>query len=105
MATRRKPTTADDVVNHEAEIEYADIAIDTTNEYALHSGTNMPNHSTTLSGRGKFVRTGAERPIFRTKQAAYRYAAWLLCLAEALPDEDDAVSFEQVLEAVESKQA
>lgn len=78
------------------------IQVDTTNEFALHAGTNLPNHSTTLDGRGKFVRTGAERPVFRTRQSAYRFAAWLLAMAERLPDEEDAVTFDQVREAVEN---
>lgn len=94
------------IVNEDAAVvgtapqELTFIQIDVTNEFALHTGTNLPNHSTTLSGRGKFVRVGSERPLFRTKQSAYRFAAWLLVMSDVLPDEDAAVSFEEVLDAV-----
>lgn len=79
------------------------VQINTANDYALNAGQNLANHSTSLAGRGKFVRVGMPIPVvFRTKQAAYRFAAWLLALAEAhdLPDEDGAHTFEQVLEAI-----
>lgn len=66
--------------------------VDTRNEFALSAGQNMANHSTTLAGRGKFVRQGvSEVPTFRTKQQAYRYAAYLVLMADAhLPNEEGA---------------
>lgn len=70
--------------------------VDTTNEYALSSGNNLPNHSTSMAGRGAFVRQSIpDVPTFRTKQAAYRYAAYLITMAEAiLPDEEGAAAHE-----------
>lgn len=40
------------------------------------------------------------KPAHRTKQSAYRYAAWLIGMAEVLPDEPGEHTFEQILEAV-----
>lgn len=78
--------------------------VDTTNRYALSFGQNMPNHSESLRGRGGFVRQGfGEVPTFRTKQAAYSYAAYLITMAEVmLPDEDGCEShdFETILAAI-----
>lgn len=77
--------------------------IDTTNEFILHSGENLPNHSMSMIGKGKYVAQGlATIPLFRDRQAAYRYAAWLICMAEILPNEldDSSPTWEQVLDAV-----
>ena len=41
-------------------------------------------------------------PYFTTKQGAYRFAAWLVSMAEMLPDEPGAATFEDVLKAVQS---
>lgn len=77
------------------------IEIDTLNEYAISYGENLPNHSLAQMGRGKFVRQQvAGIPTFRTQQAIFRYAAWLLTMAELLPHEDGEHTFEQVLDAV-----
>lgn len=80
--------------------------IDITNRYILGAGENLPNHSATLQGRGKFVRQSlTEIPTFRTRQDAYRYAAYLVTLAEKwLPDEEgcEAQDFETVLNAIRS---
>lgn len=79
------------------------IAVNTNNEYALSAGTNLPNHSTSLSGRGKFVKAGIPTPpCFRTKQEVYRFCVYALILAEAhgLPDENGSHTFEQIQEAV-----
>ena len=80
--------------------------IDTTNDYLLGAGQNLPNHSMSMAGLGAFVRPAlSELPIWRTRQDAYRYAAWLITLAEThLPDGDDesGVTFEQVRDAVRS---
>lgn len=77
--------------------------VDTTNEYALHASENMANHSASLAGRGKFITVGVPTyPLFRTKQSAYRFAGYLLSMAEVLADEDGEHSFEQVLEAIQT---
>lgn len=39
-------------------------------------------------------------PVFTTKQSAYRFIAWLECMAEALPDETPAHTIEDVRRAV-----
>lgn len=76
--------------------------VDTTNEYALQQGENLPNHTASLAGRGKFVKIGLAKPvIFRTRQEAYRFCGWALSLAEMLPNEDGSHSFEDVREAIE----
>lgn len=62
--------------------------VETLNEFGLAIQQNLPNHSQTLKGRGKFVRQSInEIPTFRTRQQAYRFAAWLVEMAEMLPDE------------------
>lgn len=80
--------------------------VETINEYAINAGQNLPNHTSSLNGLGKYVRQGVpELPTFRTKQQAYRYAAWLITMAEIqLPDEEDCEShdFEAVLNAVQN---
>lgn len=77
--------------------------VDTSNDYLLSAGQNLPNHSTSLAGRGRFVRQSfPELPTFRTKQQAYRYAAYLTTMADVhLPDEEGAEThtFEVVLDA------
>jgi hypothetical protein len=77
--------------------------VSTINDFFLSSGQNLPNHSTAIRGRAKFVRQSLpESPIFRDKQKAFRYAAWLICMAEMLPDEDgqEGITFEEVLDAI-----
>jgi hypothetical protein len=78
--------------------------IDTINEYAMSAGQNLPNHSTSIAGRGRFVRQSIpDVPTFRTKQQAYRYAAWLIEMAgNHLPDEDgcELHTFEEVRAAI-----
>ncbi len=82
--------------------------INTNNEYALCKSQNLPNHTFSQQGLGTFIRQGVPSiPLFRTKQSAFRYAAYLITLAEIyLPDEKDAegnledFTFEEVLDAV-----
>lgn len=76
--------------------------VDAGNEYLIRADKNLPNHSMTLQGRGAFVRQSTpDVPIFRTRQAAYRYAAWLVELAgHNLPDEEGSHSFEDIREAL-----
>lgn len=74
----------------------------TTNEFLIQLGQNLPNHTESRRGRQWFVRQGvAGIPAFRTRDQVYRYAAWLLVMAEVLPSEGDTeFSFEEVLDAV-----
>lgn len=75
--------------------------IDTTNEYLVASRENLPNHSSWKTGRGKFVCVGLPGAIvLRTKQAAYRFCAYILTLAETLPDEEGSHTYEQVRDAI-----
>jgi len=78
--------------------------VDTKNEYGLSAGSNLPNHSVSIAGRSKFVRQVVPNvPTFRTKQEAYRFAAWLTEMAEVhLPDEEGAElhTFEAVRDAI-----
>ena len=76
--------------------------IDTTNEFALGAGSNLPNHSETIKGRGKYVKVCTPAYVlFRTRQSAYRFAAWLIVLADTLPHEPGEHDFLAVLEAVQ----
>lgn len=80
------------------------VEIETLNDYALSFGHNLPNHSTSIKGLGAFVRQNrADLPTFRTQQAAYRYAAWLITMAEVhLPNEEgcEEHTFEVVRDAI-----
>lgn len=70
------------------------IAIDTVNEYMIGSGENLPNHSLSQMGKGKFVRQQVSGvPTFRTQQEIFRYAAWLITLGGSLPHEDGEHTF------------
>lgn len=100
----RKPVTPADATVDPAESE---IPVDTTNAYAVHAGTNMMHSTHAMAGRAKWVAIGAQVKVaVRTKQEAYRLAAWLVVLAEAndLPDEEGAHDFDTVIEAVEGLQ-
>jgi hypothetical protein len=79
--------------------------VDTTNFFAVHAGSNMEQSTWAQKGLGKWVSIGANIPVVcRTKQAAYRLAAWLVVLAEAndLPDEEVASDLDAVIAAVEN---
>src|ERR1700752_4744439 len=80
------------------------IDIDTTNEFGWGSGTSMVNSTAGQTGLARWVgMTHNYRgdPVFRTKQRAFRYAAWLVSLAEVLPDETgDSHTFAEILEAI-----
>lgn len=84
--------------------EFGGDEIDTANEFLISFGQNLPNHSESIKGRGHFVRQSLPVvPTFRTKQMAYRFAAYLTTMAEVhLPDEDDAEAhtFEVVRDAI-----
>lgn len=78
-------------------------SIETRNDFALSFGQNLPNHSSSISGRGAFIRQSlSELPTFRDRQTAYRYAAWLVLLADVLPDDDgqEGITFDDVLSAI-----
>lgn len=94
---------ADDFKAHEA-AGVPEILPNLLNEFAVHKGENLPNHSASLMGRGKFVLIGMQPiPPLRTKQQAYCLAAYLVSMAETLPDEDTgAYTFEEIREAIEN---
>lgn len=82
--------------------------IRTDTDHVVLYGENLPNHSTSLAGRGRYVRISPQTatttvPIFRTRQEAYRLAANLLCTAQELPNEDNAHTWDEILEAVLSQ--
>lgn len=81
-----------------------EVPVNTLNEFAISAGQNMENHTASMAGRGKFVRQMMPAvATFRTKQEAFRYAAYLVTLAENhLPDEDGAHTYEQVLHAIQN---
>lgn len=79
----------------------AELAVRVDNERGLIAGENLPNHTTSMQGRGKFVMASAPGPfIIRTRQEAFRVMAHLEWLAVALPDEDGNHTYEQVRDAV-----
>lgn len=82
--------------------------VKTDNDFRLGLSENLPNTTHAQRGQQKFVtsRTHGNQPIIhRTKQAIYRYCAWLILFAEILPDEpgQEGITFEQVSEAVRDK--
>ena len=64
--------------------------VDTTNEFllGLHNIVGTPTIMAEL------------RPIFTTRQAAFRFSAWLEAMAEVLPDEDPPSTMEEIRTAV-----
>ena len=83
--------------------EYVEIAVRVDNEFGLVSGENMPNHTASMRGRGKFVMATTPVPfIIRTRQEAYRLMVHLDHLIEQndLPNEDGNHTYEQVEEAI-----
>lgn len=85
----------------EATTPVEEFPINTLNEYGLSLGQNLDNHSTALAGRAKFVRQSDPTvPTFRTQQAAFRYAAYLVSMAMVLPHEEGEHEFEEVLDAI-----
>ena len=78
--------------------------VNTLNEFMMLQGENLPNHSTSRNGRGKFVQPGAPGNIcFRSKQQLYRFIAYAATMAEdvaRLPDEEGAHTYQEVLHAI-----
>lgn len=77
------------------------------NSYVVTRGENLPNHSTSLAGRGKFIGVSVYPIQIRTEQEAYTFAAWIVAMAEDfLPPShdnhgvDDIRTFEEVLAQV-----
>ena len=73
------------------------------NDYMISSGENLPNHSASAMGRGKFIRQSRpDIPTFRDRQTAFRYAAYIILMADLLPDDDgqEGVTFPEVLDAI-----
>lgn len=76
--------------------------VNTLNEFAVHTGQNLPNHTASMVGKGKFIRIG-EFPKwgqFRTQQEVYRLCAYLLTMAELLPHEPGEHTYEEVEQAI-----
>lgn len=86
---------------------FEEIAVRVDNEFGLVAGSNLPNHTASMAGRGQYVMvTQNQRGLqFRTRQQAYRLVAHLLALTDTLPDEDGEHTLEQVQQAVESSLA
>lgn len=63
--------------------------VNTTNEFLLG-----------LTGGDHPMVAPHSHPTYRTKQEAYRYAAWLLFMADCLPDEPSKHTFEEVSQAI-----
>jgi hypothetical protein len=80
--------------------------VNTQNQFTVHPGQNLPNHTTSMAGRGKYVRLGMSGPIvLRTKQEVYRLIAWLEIVEEIqdLPHEDEYQhTIDDVREAIQS---
>jgi hypothetical protein len=103
MADTKKPAPeiepeASDAVLDE---DYAEVNV--LNRYGVFSGRNMAASTWALNGFPRFVTLTDKNIILRTKQEAYRLAAWLVVVAERhdLPDEEKAHSLDTVIAAVE----
>jgi hypothetical protein len=73
----------------------------TINEFLLSLHTYVSDDSETLNGIGRYVRQNRPTvPSFHTRQAAYRYAAWLILFADMLPNEEGGHSFVEVEAAI-----
>lgn len=80
--------------------------INTSNDYWVSVGENLPNHTLSKEGFGKYVvaKSIMGPPLFRTKQEAFRFAAWVMLCAEVLPDEPEqmGVTFDDVVDAIKN---
>jgi len=77
--------------------------VNTNNDGQVMRGNNLPNHSATLAGRGKFISSAMQHnPQWRTKQELYRFVAWALVMEEAhdLPQEEGEHTLEEVMERI-----
>lgn len=101
--THSKPLSMADGMNEDDASQAKRPNPDTVNDFVVIGGQNLPNHSQSLKGRAKFIAFGRnDLPAIRTKQHAYRVAAYLLQMAEIqdLPNEEGAHTFEEVREAI-----
>lgn len=76
--------------------------VNTLNDGLIMAGENLPNHSTSLAGRGRFVASAMQHaPQFRTRQEAFRFCAYVLILVDInnLPDEPGEHTLAEVIEA------
>ncbi len=76
------------------------------NSYVVTRGENLPNHSHSLNGRGRFVGVSVYPIQVRTAQEAFTLAAWLTAMAEDyLPnnDEDERTAEEVLAQVRETK--
>lgn len=67
----------------------------TINDFAL-------SYRAKTYGQPAMLTTPWGTPAFKTRQECYRFAAWLLSMAELLPQEDLASSYEEVKAAIEN---
>lgn len=74
--------------------------INTANEFLLGLKGSKAAHA---QDNGPCVRTTGIMPYFNTRQRAYRFAAWLVSMAEMLPDEPgQPTDFGTILKAVQN---
>lgn len=73
--------------------------VNTANEFFL--GFTRAHYNTFDKDHG-VIRPSGLLPVFCTRQQAYRFAAWLVCMAELLPEEELPSTFEEVLAAIQS---
>lgn len=79
------------------------VAINVTNDFAVHHGRNLPNHIRTHQGQPTYVRIGnPQAMIFRTNQQVYRFIGHLLKNADLadLADEEGAHDYDDVVTAI-----
>lgn len=78
-------------------LEPSSADINTANEFLLGLSS--------ISGQPA-IEAAFIRPVFRSRQQAFRFAAWLATMAETLPDETPeathAHSFEEILAAIQN---
>lgn len=76
--------------------------VNTANEYLFSSGINLMHSSLARRGRAKYIIPAFPIGPLRTKQAAYRLAAWVKVMAEThgLPEEEGAHTFSEIEEAI-----
>lgn len=71
-------------------IESTEPRVSTVNDAVVMMGANLPNHTMSAKGFGKWVRLGTNTPtVFRTRQEAWRAVAWIMAFVERqdLPEE------------------
>lgn len=77
----------------------SDVVINTSNEFLLgltHRGPHTP-------AGAPCIRPSGVMPYWNTRQGAYRFAAWLISMADMLPDEDDSShDFPTILKAIQN---